>query len=92
MDYHIHNNVFVVDFGNKMIDSNYLVVVDQWNDKDNFDRLVVLHWNMVESKYVDEVLFEMDMLYIRYEEEEEKDNDNYLNAKKIENYLNRIDC
>jgi hypothetical protein len=75
-----------------MIDSNYLVVVDQWNDKDNFDRLVVLHWNMVESKYVDEVLFEMDMLYIRYEEEEEKDNDNYLNAKKIENYLNRIDC
>jgi hypothetical protein len=75
-----------------MIDSNYLVVVDQWNDKDNFDRLVVLHWNMVESKYVDEILFEMDMLYIRYEEEEEKDNDNYLNAKKIENYLNRIDC
>jgi hypothetical protein len=45
---------------------------------------------MVESKYVDEVLFEMDMMHIRYEIND--DNDNYLDEENIENYLNRIYC
>jgi hypothetical protein len=60
LDFRIHNIVFFVDYWNKMIDSNYLfvvVVVVHWNDK----KKLVLHWNMVVSKYVDEVLFEKDM-------------------------------
>jgi hypothetical protein len=59
LDFRIHNIVFFVDYWNKMVDSNYLfvVVVVHWNDK----KKLVLHWNMVVSKYVDEVLFEKDM-------------------------------
>jgi hypothetical protein len=60
LDFRIHNIVFFVDYWNKMIDSNYLfvvVVVVHWNDK----KKLVLHWNMVVSKYVDEVLFEKDI-------------------------------
>jgi hypothetical protein len=38
---------------------------------------------MVVSKYVDEVLFEMDI--------DDDNDDNNVNVKEIENYLNRID-